>query len=590
MWYEDTNLTLSEWLTDDEGKPISLVWESRDYNSTQESWWIVVNTSDPTSKCWTDLYTYFNMTYITYSVVASDSDGKPIGVATCDLDVSHMAAMFLRQFQVERGVALLLDAHDRVLGSSVESIGQPVRNDRGELVPVDVSEVHDERVAAAQRYVKRHYGSWSVAANETRGKVGWTGGHVLIAVDVVALECLSLTVAVVAQPHIAAITGALIGIIVGITVVMVFVSALISWVLALPLRRLATEMRSITNLDFHKDRNMHSFVSEVSTIQESFTKLKGGIIAMTKYIPKPVVADILTRSVTSPLLGMESKYVSILFTDIRGFTTMAEALPREVVMGMLNDWIKSFTACIHGNHGIVDKYIGDCIMALFNSEYVDRPEYWACKTALDFSEALAVLNVDLTSKSLPMLETRVGLHVGDVLVGNIGCDVRVNYTVCGSVANTASRLEQLGKVYGVTPLISGELYRVVKDTFLCVWLDTVLLRGYQEQHTHVYHLVALKSDATPQQLKVHDSFHDLRAAINSTRWEVARGLLKEFQQDKAFVPYAQVPTLHDDERNRLRAGARAAARPRGPAARAVDFQLYHTVPPLDAGGNAQRPV
>eukprot|EP01105_Mastigella_eilhardi_P002921 TRINITY_DN1378_c0_g1_i1.p2 TRINITY_DN1378_c0_g1~~TRINITY_DN1378_c0_g1_i1.p2 ORF type:complete len:395 (-),score=77.81 TRINITY_DN1378_c0_g1_i1:921-2105(-) len=299
-------------------------------------------------------------------------------------------------------------------------------------------------------------------------------------------------------------------------------------------------MRSITNLDFHKDRNMHSFVSEVSTIQESFTKLKGGIIAMTKYIPKPVVADILTRSVTSPLLGMESKYVSILFTDIRGFTTMAEALPREVVMGMLNDWIKSFTACIHGNHGIVDKYIGDCIMALFNSEYVDRPEYWACKTALDFSEALAVLNVDLTSKSLPMLETRVGLHVGDVLVGNIGCDVRVNYTVCGSVANTASRLEQLGKVYGVTPLISGELYRVVKDTFLCVWLDTVLLRGYQEQHTHVYHLVALKSDATPQQLKVHDSFHDLRAAINSTRWEVARGLLKEFQQDKAFVPYAQV--------------------------------------------------
>eukprot|EP01105_Mastigella_eilhardi_P001793 TRINITY_DN1216_c0_g1_i7.p1 TRINITY_DN1216_c0_g1~~TRINITY_DN1216_c0_g1_i7.p1 ORF type:complete len:346 (+),score=99.25 TRINITY_DN1216_c0_g1_i7:1267-2304(+) len=305
---------------------------------------------------------------------------------------------------------------------------------------------------------------------------------------------------------------------------------LISCALSRSMAHLANEMRAITHLDFKSNNSSNqSIISEVQHIKTSFNKLKQGIFAMTKYIPKPVVAAILEQSLpASHLLGMQPSYLVVMFADLKGFTTISEVLPKDTTVLLLNQWLGAFTQIIHANHGTVDKYIGDCIMALFGApEPVEHPEYWACKTALDFEAALEELNRSLHQRdsTLPQVEVRVGVHAGNLLIGNIGCPERVNFTVCGSTANSASRLEQLGKTYGVSPLVSGELYRVVRDAFLCVWVDTVVLRGYTMQKTQVYHLVATREAATPEQNEVAGTFHAVRSAIKRLQWDKAQALL-----------------------------------------------------------------
>eukprot|EP00727_Mastigamoeba_balamuthi_P011208 m51a1_g671 putative adenylate guanylate cyclase (229) ;mRNA; f:258634-259320 len=133
----------------------------------------------------------------------------------------------------------------------------------------------------------------------------------------------------------------------------------------------------------------------------------------------------------------------------------------------------------------------------------------ACETALKFAEVLERLNQEWKEGGLPPLEVRIGVHTGEMLIGNIGCAERMNYTVCGTAANIASRVEQLGKAYQASPLISGDVFDLVKEEFCCVWLDNVVLQGHKTTVTSVYHLAAPMRKAMPAQLVISDCMNRL---------------------------------------------------------------------------------
>lgn len=209
-------------------------------------------------------------------------------------------------------------------------------------------------------------------------------------------------------------------------------------------------------------------------------------------------------------------------------------------------WFTFFSEIIISHGGTIDKYIGDCVMAIWGApEPVTNSQFHACQAAMEFNQALEILNMGLP-KSMPKVNCRVGIHYGSVLVGNIGYEQRMNYTVCGNAANIAARLEQAGKLYGLSPLISGDIYNEVKHDYLCIWLDAAVLRGYNKRITEVFHLVGRYEDTTEEQRQVAKTMKSLRCKLKLKQFVAASEVLAECQNDSIYAPYKQAMALLEE--------------------------------------------
>lgn len=201
----------------------------------------------------------------------------------------------------------------------------------------------------------------------------------------------------------------------------------------------------------------------------------------TRFIsPEMVDQLIATRDINS--LNKRAN-LSILFSDIRGFTTLSEKLTPEEVVALLNPYLEAMTGVIYQHGGTVDKYEGDAIIAFFG-EPVSYPDHAlrAVRAALDMRIALDELKArwEREGSPRPNLEMGVGIHSGEVFVGLLGSAQRINYTVIGDAANLASRLQDLTKTYQWPILISGSTQRQVEEEFETEFVDSVLVKGKSE--------------------------------------------------------------------------------------------------------------
>lgn len=154
-------------------------------------------------------------------------------------------------------------------------------------------------------------------------------------------------------------------------------------------------------------------------------------------------------------LGGETRDVTVMFCDIRGFTSMSENMRPEKIVSMLNSYFTELGKCVSRNHGIINKYIGDAVMAIFGAPVESANHAMdAYNAAVQMREALRLLNRTFAAQGLPPLAFGIGLHSGNVLAGNIGAENRMEYTVIGDTVNTASRIESLCKSYGADFLMS----------------------------------------------------------------------------------------------------------------------------------------
>lgn len=226
-------------------------------------------------------------------------------------------------------------------------------------------------------------------------------------------------------------------------------------------------------------------------IEESL-KRKKVLNAFKKYVAPEIVDEIAKKGDFSVKLGGENRDVAVLFVDIRGFTTMSEVLTPEEVVEILNHYLNLTTNAIFKNKGTLDKFVGDATMAVFNSPF-DLPDYefHAVCAAMDIVNGGKALEKELLEKYGRSVGFGVGVNCGPAVVGNIGCEFRMDFTAIGDTVNTAARLEanaQKGQI-----LISQEVYDRVKNRVEVEEIGEIPLKG-KSKGVFVYSVLDVKKD------------------------------------------------------------------------------------------------
>ena len=285
-----------------------------------------------------------------------------------------------------------------------------------------------------------------------------------------------------------------------------------------PVLQLAEGARKIGQGDYQYRVNVNQ-PDEMGLLATSFNHMSAGLAErdqvrdlLGKVVSPAVAAELLRKDVT---LGGEEREVTVLFSDVRSFTTMCEALAPQEVLGILNRYFTRMSAIVEAHGGVVDKYVGDAIMALFgaplaNPDDADR----AMKTALEMCEALDELNSQWQVRGRPAINVGIGINTDVVIAGNMGSQARLNYTVIGDGVNLASRLEGLTKTpeYATRIIISKTTLAKAKGRYQTRRLGEVAVKGKQKS-TEIYAL--LGREATPAQGEKVGTVVDLKLSSES---------------------------------------------------------------------------
>ncbi|AKV00073.1 Adenylate cyclase [Labilithrix luteola] len=242
--------------------------------------------------------------------------------------------------------------------------------------------------------------------------------------------------------------------------------------------------------------NDASALRDVDEVMKALERAKTVVRAMGKYVPVDLVRRLYVAN-REPELGGELLEVSLMFTDIQGFTSLSETLSPDELARRLGDYLDAMSEAIESTGGTIDKYIGDAVMAIWNAPTpVAGHERQACRAALACMDAVQKLYAS-RRWGLPPLVTRFGIHKARVMVGHFGAHSRLSYTALGDGVNLAARLEPLCKQYGVVMLASEEIVEEAKDAFVFRRLDRVAVKG-KTRATDVYELLGRVGDDIPK--------------------------------------------------------------------------------------------
>jgi len=275
-------------------------------------------------------------------------------------------------------------------------------------------------------------------------------------------------------------------------------------------------------------------------------KIRG---AFSFYVNPSVVNEVL-KDPEKLKLGGDKKELSVLFSDIRGFTSLAEEMEPEMLVTLLNEYLTDMTNVVFELDGLLDKYIGDAIMAVFGAplEQNDHP-LRACHTALLMLDRLAAMQQRWRAEGTPQLDIGIGINTGPMVVGNMGSERRFDYTVMGDAVNLASRLEGINKEYGTQVVISEFTYGWVKDDFFCRELDAVRVKG-RARPVKIYELLAFRSTKNPK-VEIIEPFSQGLLYYREQEWDKAEEKFKEVLStipgDMAAALYLQrIATLRQE--------------------------------------------
>ena len=248
--------------------------------------------------------------------------------------------------------------------------------------------------------------------------------------------------------------------------------------LSLPLQRMARKVARIQNLENSSDLPVvRSHVREVLALSRAIETLNSAVQAFALFVPIGLVRQLL-ESDQKLELGGHSRFLTILFCDVEGFSTLAERVASRDLLLRISSLLGVVTHRVHNDLGTIDKFVGDGVMAFWGAPApLDDHAWHACVAALSIERDMQRLNAEWRDTNAPEMRLRVGIHSDVVLVGNVGSNERLSYTVLGDGVNIASRLEGTNKPYGTLICISHDTYREAGDRLCVRPVDEVRVKG-----------------------------------------------------------------------------------------------------------------
>jgi adenylate cyclase len=231
-----------------------------------------------------------------------------------------------------------------------------------------------------------------------------------------------------------------------------------------------------------------SRIREIHELGSAMNLAQRAIWSFAHFVPKDLVQQIINNSISTELGGVRGE-ITVVFTDVRDFTTIAESADPDILMHQTSRYFSVLTEAFLAEGGTIDKFIGDAVMVFWNApnpqpDHVER----ACRAALAGRLACEKLNSQFDAEGLKPFFTRFGIHVGEAVVGNLGSTERMNYTALGNTVNLAARLEGLNKQFGTVILVSEDVHLRVQHCFQFRAFDAVIAKGMTKE-TRIFELV-----------------------------------------------------------------------------------------------------
>ena len=454
------------------------------YDPRERPWFQLAMGSDGLIR--TDPYA-FASTRDVGMTVARRFDGPVPGALGVDLTLSGVSQYLREQQPTAAGLIMLFRTDGTVVAYPDE--GRVVRSeseDDGGVTLAQVDQLSDPLATALFRSFQDHGRTLpeviEVAGRRYVGRVESmplrTGSNELLGM-LVPVEAFTGPIAAIGRRS--AIVSAL------ILLASLPLIWLASRLISRPLLRLVGEAEEIRAFRLEQPVELRSPIQEVRLLAESMGRMKAGLRTFGLYVPKALVRQ-LVESDTEPALGGQRLAITVLFTDVVRFTDMAEGTEPEELMRKLSVYFEELTDVLMAHGATIDKYMGDAIMAFWNAP-LEEPDHVvrACRAALLTRAANAALNRRWAAEGQEVMETRLGLHTGEAVVGNVGSSDRMNYTAIGATVNLAARLEGLNKAYGTWILVTEAVASQAARRFLLRTVDKVAPKGIA-QPTRIYEL------------------------------------------------------------------------------------------------------
>jgi adenylate cyclase len=260
------------------------------------------------------------------------------------------------------------------------------------------------------------------------------------------------------------------------------------------LKRITGQAAKLQKLGAPDPSAVTSYVKEIHELGNTVNLAQRAIWSFARFVPKEIVRRVIDSSISTEPGGVRQE-ITVVFTDVQGFTTIAESADPDALMHQMSRYLSALTEAFIAEDGTVDKFIGDAVMVFWNApnpqaDHVER----ACRAALAGKAAGEKLNTEFVSEGLKPFFTRFGIHVGEAVVGNLGSTERMNYTALGNTVNLASRLEGLNKQFGTTILVSEAVYLRVQHLFSFKAFASVTAKGMTKE-TRVFELHPRTADS-----------------------------------------------------------------------------------------------
>jgi len=510
-----------EWLIDSKGNLEPFFGKNlpADFDSRKRPWFQLA--LENTERAWTLPYDFATGERgITVVQAVRTEAGELIGVLTVDFVLSDVAAYLDKLTKDFRGEPMVFSVNGQLLAIPKTMDSLPVVEKVREMIAAKGLEAGIEDHATVVQL--------SVA--DDRYFVGFQATHIPGGLECVSAILLSRRLAFEGVDQIVLFTAAL-----ALTSLLLSLVAgfILAERIASPLKALSHAVARVGNFQLEPTPLPKSGINEVRVLSESVERMRTGLESFSHYVPVELVRD-LVRSGGVAALGGERREISLMFCDLAGFTAYAEKNSPEAAVDTLTSYFESFGDAIEQSGGVIDKFLGDGIMALFNAPgIIPQPAAAACRAALIGTASFA--KCPIQGNGGANFVARVGLHTGEVLVGNVGTPNRFTYTAIGDAVNLCSRLEGLNKAYGTNILVSSALRQQAgEEEFLWRRLDRVSVVGRVEP-LDIDELMGFRNQATQESLQIAHTYSRALEAFLARRWQDAESLLQQ-------LPDGDLPT------------------------------------------------